>query len=123
MRFKFVCTSAAKLPAAIVSSATAATMPVAWTGKMNASGIMKPNAAALVPVAISVVTGVGAPWYTSGTHRWNGKTETLKNRPAINRPAPARKIGVVARLPLEAAARPVSDKLPVATNSSDAPNR
>ena len=37
------------------------------------------KAAALVPVAISAVTGVGLPSYTSGTHRWNGNTLALKN--------------------------------------------
>ena len=27
------------------------------------------------------VTGDGAPWYTSGTHMWNGTAETLKTKP------------------------------------------
>ena len=30
--------------------------------------IRKPNAASFATVAIIAVTGVGAPWYASGTH-------------------------------------------------------
>ncbi len=27
---------------------------------------------------MNAVTGVGAPWYTSGVHMWNGTAATLK---------------------------------------------
>ena len=30
---------------------------------------------------MNAVTGVGAPWYTSGVHMWNGAAATLKPRP------------------------------------------
>src|SRR5438876_11909934 len=30
----------------------------------------------------NAVVGVGAPWYTSGTHMWNGTAAILKPRPA-----------------------------------------
>ena len=30
---------------------------------------------------MNAVTGVGAPWYTSGVHMWNGTAATLKPRP------------------------------------------
>ena len=36
-----------------------------------------PNAAAFVAPAMNAVTGVGAPWYTSGVHMWNGAAATL----------------------------------------------
>src|SRR2546421_312039 len=43
------------------------------------------NAAALVGTAMKVVIGVGAPWYTSGVHWWNGATDALKASPtAVN---------------------------------------
>ena len=31
--------------------------------------------------AISAVTGVGAPWYTSGFQPWNGTAPTLNSSP------------------------------------------
>src|SRR5215212_9309042 len=36
---------------------------------------MAPNAATLVQAAMNAVTGVGAPWYTSGVQAWNGPTD------------------------------------------------
>src|SRR3954453_21976984 len=33
---------------------------------------MAPNAATLVQAAMKAVTGVGAPWYTSGVQEWKG---------------------------------------------------
>ena len=39
------------------------------------------NAAAFVAEAMNAVTGVGAPWYTSGVHMWNGAAATLKPEP------------------------------------------
>src|SRR3977135_1937768 len=47
-----------------------------------------PNAATLVQAAMNAVTGVGAPWYTSGVQVWNGPTEPLNSRPTTSRPSP-----------------------------------
>src|SRR5699024_3177514 len=48
-----------------------------------------PNAATLVQEAMKAVTGVGAPWYTSGVHEWNGPTDPLNNSPIAISPRPA----------------------------------
>src|ERR1041384_1383148 len=48
-----------------------------------------PNAATFVHAAMNAVTGVGAPWYTSGVHVWNGPTDPLNSRPTTKRPSPA----------------------------------
>ena len=32
---------------------------------------------------MNAVTEVGAPWYTSGVHMWNGTAATLKPNPTI----------------------------------------
>ena len=37
--------------------------------------------AALDPTDKNAVTGVGAPWYTSGTQIWNGTAATLNASP------------------------------------------
>src|SRR5690606_41092543 len=39
--------------------------------------IRPPKAATLVQAAMNPVTGVGAPWWTSGVQVWNGPTEPL----------------------------------------------
>ena len=46
------------------------------------------NAAAFEPVAMSAVTDVGAPSYTSGAHMWNGTDEILNPKPTSSRPRP-----------------------------------
>ena len=38
---------------------------------------------------MNAVTGVGAPWYTSGVHMWNGAAATLKPRPTSNSAIPS----------------------------------
>ncbi len=40
--------------------------------------------------AMNAVTGVGAPWYTSGVQTWKGTAATLKPRPTNRRAKPAR---------------------------------
>src|SRR5450631_970819 len=40
---------------------------------------MPPKAAALIPAAMNPVIGVGAPWYASGSHMWNGTAATLNS--------------------------------------------
>src|SRR5664279_3094715 len=46
------------------------------------------NAATLVQEAMNAVTGVGAPWYTSGVHRWKGPTDALNSRPTTTSAMP-----------------------------------
>ena len=36
------------------------------------------------------VMGVGAPWYTSGVHAWNGTAPTLNSRPTSSSTEPTR---------------------------------
>src|SRR6266704_5174107 len=47
------------------------------------------KAAALTPVAMNAVTGVGAPSYTSGAHMWNGTAATLNANPTSSSARPA----------------------------------
>src|SRR5262245_7899381 len=47
------------------------------------------NAAAFTADAMNATTGVGAPWYTSGVHEWNGTAATLKPNPTSRSPKPA----------------------------------
>ena len=49
---------------------------------------MPPNAATLVQAAMNAVTGVGAPWYTSGVQVWNGPTEPLNMSPTTSSASP-----------------------------------
>ena len=44
--------------------------------------------ATFVADAMNAVTGVGAPWYTSGVHMWNGTAATLKPRPTSEQREP-----------------------------------
>ena len=55
------------------------------------SGFNRPsqaNAAAFTPTAMKAVIGVGAPWYTSGIHEWNGAAPTLNSTPTSNSAEP-----------------------------------
>ncbi len=52
------------------------------------------KAAALVPTDMNAVTGIGAPWYTSGVHMWNGAAETLKANPTPISTMPSRISGL-----------------------------
>ena len=47
-----------------------------------------PNAAILVAAAMNAVIGVGAPWYTSGIHEWNGTAPTLNSTPTSSSAVP-----------------------------------
>ena len=38
---------------------------------------------------MNAVTGVGAPWYTSGVHTWNGTAATLNPSPTSSSATPA----------------------------------
>ncbi len=50
--------------------------------------ISRHSAATLGAVAKKVVTGVGAPSYTSGVHMWNGAALILNARPASTKITP-----------------------------------
>src|ERR1700685_3007251 len=45
-------------------------------------------AATFTAEAKNAVTGVGAPWYTSGVHIWKGTADTLKQKPAQRKTMP-----------------------------------
>ena len=66
---------------------------------------------------MNAVTGVGAPWYTSGVHMWNGAAATLKPSPTSRNAKPATSDAGVRRGRASAEERarcPVSDVVPVA---------
>ena len=52
------------------------------------------NAAAFVATAMNAVTGVGAPWYTSGVHWWKGAIEILNASPVRDQRHPHQDEGV-----------------------------
>jgi hypothetical protein len=58
--------------------------------------MMAAKPAALEAVDRKAVTGVGAPWYTSGAHMWKGAAATLKQRAASTISPPAASPGVSA---------------------------
>jgi hypothetical protein len=49
-----------------------------------------PKAATLVQAAMKPVTGVGAPWYTSGVQEWKGAAPTLNSSPISTMATPSR---------------------------------
>ena len=51
------------------------------------------NAATFVAADMNAVTGVGAPWYASGAHMWNGTAATLNANPTASRPIAANASG------------------------------
>src|SRR5436190_3438220 len=96
----------------VIASTKSAGAHLEWLA-MNASSKMRSaiaNAAALVATAMNVVIGVGAPWYTSGVHWWNGATDALKASPTAVRAMPVRRRGSASETvwPMAAAMRPRS---------------
>src|SRR6478735_6825363 len=78
-----------------------------------------PNAAIFGAEPMNNVIGVGAPWYTSGSHMWNGAAPNLKampatmnTRPVSSRPGDAEPI---------ASRMPIRSSVPVAPYISDMP--
>ena len=57
------------------------------TPRRRAAGRRTP--ATLVADDMNAVTGVGAPWYTSGVHMWNGTAATLNPRPTSSSARPS----------------------------------
>ena len=92
MRLMLVCAMAVMLPTPIDNTASTASMPAQWIIiGCNASTrirITKAKAASLGAVPMNMVIAVGAPWYTSGTHMWNGTAPSLKARPATRKARP-----------------------------------
>ncbi len=60
----------------------------AWPNASVSTRNSAANAAALTPVAMNAVTGVGAPSYTSGAQAWNGTAATLKANPTSSSAKP-----------------------------------
>ena len=74
---------------------------------------------------MNAVTGVGAPWYTSGVHVWNGTAATLKPSPTSSSTMPGEQRALLEQRVLreERRAMPVSDVEPVAPYTSAMPYR
>src|SRR5687767_2330011 len=88
---------AATLPTVMVRAET----PISTAGKSTATACcqapgplarpwkkkraMTAKPAALGATERKAVTGVGAPWYTSGHQKWKGTTAVLKPKPARTR--------------------------------------
>src|SRR5215831_20599164 len=91
MRLTFDCSSAAKLPMVIESSAdihTSGSQPRPIGSKAVRKMRRKTaKAAAFGPAERNAATGVGAPWYTSGAQIWKGETDTLNPKPTNIRAA------------------------------------
>ncbi len=93
MRLTSVCTTASAEPT--TSDSTASTQITGrqssrWNGSaITSTRSIAANAAALPTDAMKAVTLVGAPWYTSGVHTWNGTAATLNPSPTSSRAMPA----------------------------------
>src|SRR4029450_12722095 len=82
-----------------------------------------PNAAILVAAAMNAVIGVGAPWYTSGIHEWNGTAPTLNSTPTSTNPVPIRASDVLPDPDDTASAIPPRSSVPAYPYSMAAPYR
>src|SRR5262245_60669880 len=85
-----------------------------WNATLN-TRISAANAATLVAADMNPVTAVGAPWYTSGAHMWNGTAETLNANPIASRPSAVTASAIDPVRPgsaFEMAARPVEPEAP-----------
>src|SRR5437763_14294586 len=78
-RLMLGCSSAAKFPRIIVSSAHDHTNGsqrfVIGSNAVIYTRTNMANATAFGPADMNAVTGAGAPWYTSGAQIWKGTTE------------------------------------------------
>src|SRR5215475_14447809 len=93
MRLRLDWASATTLPTVMVSTAMphSSADQSAWAPRSDTTStrMSAAKAAALEPVAMNEVMVVGAPWYTSGAHMWNGTEEILNPKPTSMRPRPA----------------------------------
>src|SRR5919197_6196046 len=62
------------------------------------------KAATFVAADMNAVTAVGAPWYASGVHMWNGTAATLNAKPTASSPAAANASGMGPTRPVNARA-------------------
>src|SRR6476469_5946701 len=92
MRFTSVWVSPKIAPTAIEAIATAHTIGrqslLVVLNETYRTRRIAPNAATFVHDAMNAVTGVGAPWYTSGVQLWNGATPPLNSRPTSSSARP-----------------------------------
>src|SRR5262245_48425842 len=93
IRLTFVCTTASTAPANIVRTAITQSTGCQSSRRLLipyvSTRIMAAKPAAFAADAMNAVTGVGAPWYTSGVHQWNGTAATLNDSPTIISASPA----------------------------------
>ena len=94
IRFTLVCwTVISRLPTTIVSTAihhsrSAHIDEAAPGAAISSTRASEPTAAALTVTDMNAVVVVGAPSYTSGTHRWNGTAPILNANPTSTSPKP-----------------------------------
>src|SRR3954469_5056747 len=97
IRFTFSCASAAMFPIASETQAIAAIAQVhryaSCGNAVTSTRSATTSAATFVADDMNAVTGVGAPWYASGVHMWNGAAEALNPSPAITMARPTTKSG------------------------------
>src|SRR3954453_18241550 len=123
-RTTFVCRSAIRLPTVIVSTASTQNMgshTSCWSkNPTNTSSMIATKPAAFDATERNAVIGVGAPWYVSGAHVWNGTADTLKANPTTQKITPSVTIAGVSPCP-SAAPMSVSTVEPVTPKISDIP--
>src|SRR5579862_1614140 len=97
IRLMFRCVSAAMLPIASDAHTIPATAHVQRRASLgnavSSTRYVTTSAATLVADDMNAVTGVGAPWYASGVHMWNGAADALKPSPTITIASPATSSG------------------------------
>src|SRR5438309_11377328 len=81
------------------------------------------KAATFVAADMKAVTAVGAPWYASGAHMWNGTAATLKANPTARRPAAASASGIGPTWPVNVCAMAARFVVCAAPYASAMPDR
>src|SRR5882724_1181355 len=107
-RFTLRCVIATQLPNTMLKVAMTASSIVhpeeKWPQNAEPSKPANPTSstfskikklATFEPVAINAVTGVGAPSYASGAHKWNGTTATLNPNPTRVNNMPVANSGLI----------------------------
>src|SRR6185503_4293293 len=125
MRFKFVCAIATRLPIPNDSTHSTISMsrqppscrpPRPSTSTRHTSA----NDAIFGTEPMNNVTGVGAPWYTSGSHMWNGTAPNLNATPTMMN-ASASSAGTLTSPPPMRVASSARFSVPVMPYSSEMP--
>ncbi len=125
MRLRLVWAMAAKLPTS--KEATAKTANICCQSMAKGSKpstnkrMVMAKAANLGAAAIIKVTAVGAPWYTSGTHMWNGTTPSLNAKPQTTKTKPKTITWCLIWPEATALKTAPNSKLPVAPYNMDKP--